>query len=143
MGFCFADPVYVLEFEDEAGLVGLEVKARAQNLGTFLDMTALATIGDTPTGEDIAKMHALLDGFADVLESWNVERPGPDGEMVPVPPTVEGLRSLKFGDVFKIITAWIKVTAGVPGPLGEASSGGAPSEVPLPPMAPLSTSRAS
>jgi hypothetical protein len=137
VGFEFSDPTFVLEFED-GSLEGLEVKAKSQTLGAFLDMTALAAIGSNPTPQDMANVGKLLEGFAEVLVDWNVEIGGKRVE-----PDLDGLRRLKFADVFKMISAWIKVTASAPGPLGETSSGGSPSEVLLPPMAPLSTSLAS
>lgn len=137
MGFEFDDPTYVLEFED-GRLEGLEVKAKAQTLGNFLDMTALAAMGDNPSSADMVKVGELLAGFAEVLVEWNVQVKGED-----VPATLDGLRRLKFQDAFKIITAWIKATAGVSAPLEDGSNAGGPSVVPLPPMAPLSTSQAS
>lgn len=145
MGYRPGRTTYLLDFSDVPELAPadgedpLEVRARSAPLGTFLDMTALASIGSNPTPADIAKVGDLLLGFATVLKEWNVE----DDDGQPVPPTEQGLRSLEFPFVFRIIAAWIKATAGVAAPLGPASSGGEPSEVPLPPMAPLSTSPAS
>jgi hypothetical protein len=137
VGFEFADPTYVLEFED-GSLEGLEVKAKAQTLGAFLDMVALSGIGNNPTPEQMSKVGQLLEGFAEVLTEWNVEIGGKS-----IPADLAGLRRLKFADAFKIINAWIKATAGVSDPLGGTSTGGSPSVVPLPPMEPLSESRAS
>lgn len=137
MGFEFTDPTYVLEFED-GSLQGLEVKAKAQTLGAFLDMVALSGIGDNPTPQQMSKVGQLLEGFAEVLVEWNVQIGGED-----LPPNLEGLRRLKFADAFKIINAWIKATAGVSDPLDATSTSGSLSEAQLPPMAPLSESRAS
>jgi hypothetical protein len=137
VGFEFSDPTFVLEFED-GSLDGLEVKAKAQTLGAFLDMTALAAIGSDPSPKDMANVGKLLEGFAEVLVDWNVEIGGKCVSSRPGRVAAAEVRG-RVQDDF----AWIKVTASAPGPLGETSSGGSPSEVLLPPMAPLSTSLAS
>jgi len=139
VGFTPKRHVYVLEFDDP-GLDGLEVRAVSADLGTFLELTALAEIGDNPSTQDIGKIGELLVGFAKVLRDWNVT----DDDGQPVPATAEGLKSLEFGFVFGIIAAWIKATAGVAAPLASASSGGGPSaELSTLPVEPLSASLAS
>ena len=122
MGFTPKRHVYVLEFDDP-DLDGLEVRAVSADLGTFLELTALAEIGDNPSAADIGKVGDLLVGFAKVLRSWNVT----DDAGQDVPATVDGLKSLEFPFVFAIVAAWIKATAGVATPLASGSSGGGPS----------------
>lgn len=139
MGYTPKRHVYVLEFDDP-DLDGLEVRAVSADLGTFLELTALAEIGDNPSAADIGKIGQLLVGFAKVLREWNVT----DDAGRDVPATAEGLKSLEFGFVFGIIAAWIKATAGVAAPLANASSGGGQSaELSTLPMEPLSASLAS
>lgn len=122
MGYTPNRHVYVLEFDDPQ-YEGLEVRAVSADLGTFLDLTALAEIGDDPSPADIGRVGELLSGFAKVLRSWNVL----DDQGNDVPPSVDGLKSLEFGFCFAIIAAWIKATAGVAAPLARRSNAGGPS----------------
>lgn len=122
MGYTPKRHVYVLDFDDPQ-YEGLEVRAVSADLGTFLELTSLAEIGDNPSMQDIGKVGDLLIGFAKVLRGWNVT----DDQGDPVPPTVDGLRSLEFGFCFAIVAAWIRATAGVAAPLAPGSNGGGPS----------------
>lgn len=149
MGYRPKSVVYALDFED-GDHAGLEVCARGVALGTFLDLTSLASsagesLGDTSLTPQQAKASVdaigkLLAGFADVLVSWNVEHPT-TGE--PLPPTLDGLRSLDFPFVFVMIKAWMGAAAGVSAPLGQPSSGGRQSAEASIPMVPRSVSQAS
>lgn len=149
MGYVPKRATYVLEFDTDDELAGLEVKARGVDLGTFLDLTAMADLStqvaegkNVGQGESMRAIRAvgdLLTGFAAVLVSWNVETEAG----VPVPADIDGLRSQAFPFVFKIIRAWMSAAAGVSDPLVEPSSSGAPSPVGSLPMEPLSPSLAS
>lgn len=139
MGFTPNRTTYLLDFSDIPELDGLEVRARAAALGTFLDMTALAAIGSNPSADDVSSVGDLLTGFAGVLKSWNLE----DDDGVAIPATLDGLRALEFPFVFQIIRAWIQATAGVAAPLAPTSNGGGPALAASLQMEPLSGSRAS
>lgn len=144
MGFTPNRTTYRLDFSDvEEATLGsgdaLEVRARSAEMGTFLDMTALAAIGSDPKPEDAAKVGELMAGFAKVLKSWNIT----DEDESPVPATLAGLRTLEFPFVMQMVRAWIQATAGVAAPLAPTSSGGAAALVASLPMEPSSESRAS
>lgn len=138
MGFKPQRRIYVLEFEKEE-LNGLEVRARSVPLGQYLDIVEIAEVAgpdgvDNLTPEQTMKMVGavgnLLESFADVLVSWNVE----DEDGAPVPANLDGLRSQEFPFVMEIIQAWVGAVAGASDPLGPESSGGAPSVVASIPM---------
>ena len=132
--------VYRLRFEDEE-LEGLVVKVRSTSVGGLLEFMGFLAMGtdDEPTAEDVAKVAALFEGFAEVLVEWNVE--GEDGQ--PVPATLEGVRTQDADFVMDIMRVWFQAVTQPPAPLPATSSAGGPSAVPPLPMEPLSPSRAS
>jgi hypothetical protein len=65
----------------------------------------------------------MLELFAEKLVSWNAE----DEEGIPVPATMDGIRSQDLDLSLKIIDAWTDAIAGVSVPLPETSSAGQPS----------------
>ncbi len=150
MGFTTKRKVYVLDF------AGLEVRARSTTLGRMLDMgdmvdaagddldvDALAAMPAAAqkklVGERMAGMRRIIDDFAAVLVSWNLE----DDDGRPIPATTEGLRTLDPGELMTIIRTWQRVVADAPAPLPGPSSSGAPSLEGSLPMEALSPSLAS
>lgn len=149
MGFTPKGKVYVLDFEGDPELDGLEVKCRSAPISAMLAMgelleSATSIEGGDPNDPAVAvrqlqAMRPLLAAYADVLVEWNLELdPG-----TPVPATFEGLCRLDAGQVMRIIAAWQKAVSDVPAPLPEPSSSGAPSLAASLPMEPLSPSLAS
>lgn len=128
MGYRPQRKVYVLDFGEK--YQGLEVKVRAGTLGQMLALQRLS-------GEDLTadQLDGLFAGFAELLKEWNVEDPD-SGE--PVPPTVDGLKSLPPDLAQDIIATASQVLAGVPDPLPEGSADGRPSVVASLPTVPLS-----
>lgn len=139
-GFTPKRKVYILDFEG-SDLHGLEVKARTAPLGEFMRLGMLAdAVEDAKSAAaEMEAIDALLMLFDAVLLSWNLL--DDDGE--PVPPTVDGLKTLEVQHVMAIFLAWQKEVAAVPAPLPVASRGGLPSEVLSMPMETALPSRAS
>jgi hypothetical protein len=122
-GFKRPGKVYKLVFTDD--LDGLEVKARSMSTGALLDMAPLLDLklSATPTAEEMEGIRDLLERFAEVLVSWNLE----DDDDQPVPADIDGLLAQDLDFVMTIITAWADAVSGVPAPLPQTSPGGEPS----------------
>lgn len=160
MGFTPNGKIYVLDFEGDSELDGLEVRCRSVPIGAMLamgDMLEAATqsldvdapADETPAArqiretraatEQVRSMRPLLEAYASVLVSWNLElTPG-----VPTPATFDGLVQLDPAQVMRVITAWQRAVSDVPAPLPGPSSSGSPSPALSLPMEPLSPSLAS
>jgi hypothetical protein len=117
---------YKLVFTDDE-FDGLEVVARSASVATYERIAGLATreYGSVPTADDLEEIAALLEAFAAVLVSWNLEEPTGKGDKVrPVPATLAGLKAQDLPFVQAIILAWMNAVAGVSVPLDDASSSG-------------------
>lgn len=131
--------VYKLRFEDE-DMDGLVVRVRSTSVGSLLVVAGFITIDPDNLGpQDLAKLHELFAMLASALVEWNVE----DDDGVPVPATLDGIKSQDADFVMVIVRAWFEAISGVPAPLGPPSSGGGPSLAPSIPMEPLSASQGS
>lgn len=132
MGYRPQRKVYVLDFGER--YQGLEVKVRAGTLGQLLGLQRLS-------GEDLTpdQLDELFGGFAVLLKEWNIE----DDDGLPVPTSVDGLKSLPPDLANDIIATAARVLGGVPDPLPEGSADGAPSAVASLPTEPLSSSLSS
>jgi hypothetical protein len=111
----------------QGDLDGLVITAHSVSMDTFLEFEELSNrYFDGKTGKDeeasmaIQSLRRMLDMFADVLVSWNLE--DEDGE--PVPATREELGREDPGFVFDVIVKWMEAVAGVSAPLSETSSSG-------------------
>ncbi|GAA2209314.1 hypothetical protein GCM10009850_047720 [Nonomuraea monospora] len=124
MGYKRPAKIYKLVFAED-DMAGLEVKARSMSTGDLLDMAPLLDLklSASPTAEEMESIAELLERFADVLVSWNLE----DEDDQPVPATLEGLLDQDIDFVMRIIMAWADAVSGVPAPLPEPSPGGEPS----------------
>lgn len=136
-GYKVKRKTFVLDFTGTE-YEGLEVRTRSASMDVMIGLVRMARELD-PANLDPELVNGLLDKFAVLLVSWNLE----DDDDVAVPATREGLGGLDFTLSTAIVLAWVEGVAGVPGPLGRPSTAGLPSEaVPLP-MEPLSPSLAS
>lgn len=100
---------------------GLEVTMGGIPLGDLLDIADLAETASLGEGA-----RELVAKFAGWLESWNVTSGGE-----PVPPTLDGVRSLDAVFAASIIQAWRNSVMSAPPPLPAGSpSGGSSEEVP-------------
>lgn len=126
MGYVRERKNYRLIFTDP-DLDGLEVVAQSASVATYERIAGLATreYGTAPTSADLEEIAALLEAFADVLVSWNLEEPAGKGRLRPVPATLAGLKAQDLPFVQAIILAWMEAVAGVSVPLDDASSSGA------------------
>lgn len=126
MGYVRALKNYRLIFTDPE-LDGLEVVAKSASVATYERIAGLATreYGTVPSAEDLEEIAALLEAFAEVLVSWNLEeRTGKGDKVRPVPATLAGLKAQDLPFVVAIILAWMQAVAGVSTPLDETSGGG-------------------
>ncbi|MFE2911241.1 hypothetical protein [Kitasatospora indigofera] len=120
--FVVKPKAYRLVFKD-AELAGLEVTARSLNTGQFLEFQAARleqARGGVAAEPATQKMLEMLSAS---IISWNAETE----DEVPIPFTMDGLRSLELDFTMAIIDAWTGAINGVSGPLSETSSGGSPS----------------
>jgi hypothetical protein len=128
----------VLTFPEGSKYAGLEVTVDEAPVGLLLDIMenysklAGAEI-DMKTAA--AVFPVLLGGFAVVLEDWNLTRKGE-----PVPPTLEGLRTLGQSLVLAVIGAWLTGKTSADEELGKDSGSGASSQEVLTAAAGLSSS---
>lgn len=139
--------VVALSFADPE-MHGLEVRTRRVTFDTAMDLIEMAEDLDKAGGlGDREQIEKFLLMFADeVLLSWNLdedildEEGNETGEVRPVPPTLEGLKSQDVAFVMEIFQSWQTEVVGVAAPLGATSPAGPPSEAPPLPMEPLSPS---
>ena len=96
MGFEPQETLYKLTWEDPS-MAGLEVTVREPSIGQMLSMSDMPASGATV---DTEKVRAVFRVFAELLESWNVERKGQ-----PVPADYEGVVSQSPAFITKIIAA--------------------------------------
>lgn len=136
--------VYRLRFEDEE-LDGLVVKVRSTSVGGLLEFMGFLTMAtdDDISAEDVGRVTALFERFAEVLEEWNVLYAEGPNKGQPVPPDLEGVRTQDADFVMDIMRIWFQAVTQPPAPLPATSSAGGPSAAPPLPMEPLSPSRAS
>lgn len=122
MGYLPEETVYRLKFE---GRPGLEVDTVSVPTGVLMKMIALAdrAKNDQSMQENVEVVQMLFGGFADALVGWNLQARR-NGEVVDVPPTVEGMNTQPLGLVMEIIMAWFQEVAGVSAPLESGSNGG-------------------
>lgn len=126
MGYVAKEKTYRLRFADseygnpEEG-DPLEVVVRSATIGELVEITQLAEAADNKSiSEQVAAFDTILRAFADHLVSWNIERAG-----VPVPATLEGLRSLEDVKLASVlIEQWQKAIGGVAPPLPQTPLGG-------------------
>jgi hypothetical protein len=130
MGFEPPETLYKLTWEDPA-MAGLEVTVREPSIDQLLSMDAVGDGGGKDMDTD--KIRAAFRIFADLLESWNVQRKGE-----PVPATYEGVISQNPRFVMKIISAMGSEFAKPDPTLPTGSSGGgsAPPSIPMLPVSP-------
>lgn len=120
---------YRLRFEGTQ-LDGLVVLVKSVPVGTMLQMAEMAALVDGFTPEDIGTLGMMFEILADAIVEWNLV----DDDDQPVAPDMAGVRSLDMDEAMLLIQKWMEYTVGVPGPLGQGSTAGAPSGVASIPM---------
>lgn len=131
------------EVETDARLIfpdgkyeGAEVFARISlSIGEYFDVLA---VRNAEIEEPRRYAEDMMRTFAPYLVSWNLTK---NGE--PVPCDFDGLWSIDRELAKQMCIAWQRAVEGLPGPLGQPSSGGRPSAELSMPMEPLSESQAS
>lgn len=114
MGFERKKKQFKLKFPDP-DMEGLVVLASSPSMDTFVAISNMA--GQQAT---TAELNQMLEMFCDSLVEWNLEEKG-----VPVPATIEGLRTQDPEFCLDIIDAWMDAVQGVPdAPLGTPSQDG-------------------
>lgn len=113
---------------------GLQVSIRGLNTGQYMDLFEAKTEAETG-----GETNRLLTIMASRLVSWNVE----DDDDMPVPATLDGIKTQDLDFNLAIVNAWTTAMAGVPVPLEQPSTGGESSLEASIPMDVLSPSLAS
>jgi len=127
-----------LKLSFSGALEGLEVTVDEPPLGLLMDiMERYEKLAGTDLDVKSAApvLREMLAAFAGVLEDWNIKRKG-----VPVPATLEGLRTLGPKLVMEIIGKWLEQATQAPPELGKDSPSGGTSPEELAAMAALSSS---
>lgn len=123
MGFKAKATILKLKFVDEE-YEGLEIRAKSPSMGTFLEIAELADVDVTSAdAEDVAAVLKLFEHFIDSVKDWNLE----DDDGVPVPKTVDGLKSLDIDFVMDLVGAWMDGLKGLSPGLPQPSGSGQPS----------------
>lgn len=125
MGYVRKKKTFVLKFDDE-DMEGLVVKATTVSTEQLLDLEGnLSQIKKV----DKERVKEILQGFAEVLVSWNLEEE--DG--TPVPCSVAGLMSQDIEFVLAVLYGWVEGVSSVNSPLAKKSSNGVkpPTEDPM------------
>ncbi len=146
MGYKRQRKIHVLRFAEDTGdLEGLEVRVYSLSVGQLLDMSRLTDAANRST-EDSER---LFTDFAAALISWNLEDEaglddeGVSNEPVPVPATLDGVRSCDLDFILRIVKAWMDAIAKVPDPLTSPSGSGPrfpEGSLPMEPLSPNQTS---
>lgn len=138
MGFEVSTTGSDLKFPEGSRYHGLKVRLDEAPIGMVTDVMegySKFTSGNV-TPEEAAKLvTALTESFASVLEEWNATRKG-----VPVPATLEGVRSLGTMFVMGVIGAWVTGSVAADDDLGKGSGSGGTSPEALAAMAAASSS---
>lgn len=135
-GFDLATTGHVLTFEGTP-YEGLEVTVDEAPLGLLL---AIMQDYSKITGEDLdlegaaGVLTSLMEAFAGVLEGWNLKRKGK-----PVPPTLDGLRTVGSNFFLAVVGAWLTGNVEADEDLGKGSGSGGTSEEERAAMAALSS----
>lgn len=128
MGFQHKPARINVAFEPGHDLHGLEVVLRKLTLGEYLDITGIGEVRLNHIGDQLKAM-------GDKLISWNLE----DDQGQPVPATPEAVLGQDKDLMVTILEAWLDGINGVPAPLDQSSTGGAPSLEASIPMETLSS----
>ncbi|WP_204039818.1 hypothetical protein [Acrocarpospora phusangensis] len=112
MGFVRANEL-TIDFDEDHELHGLEVKIRRLSVEEFVEVEKVL---------DGPGLLPKIDVFAQLLISWNNERP--DGSAIPA--NAEGLRSMDLQFATMLMNGFTRVVTGAPRPLAASSRPGGP-----------------
>ncbi|MFZ3473086.1 hypothetical protein ACODT3_10870 [Streptomyces sp. 4.24] len=132
MGYKPKRKIYHLDFEG-TDFEGLQVSIRGLNTGQYLDL--FEAKAEAEAGGETSRLLTIM---ASRLVAWNVED---DGDM-PVPATLDGIKTQDLDFNLAIVNSWTTAMAGVPAPLAPSSPAGEPSLVESIPVDILSPSLA-
>lgn len=117
MGFEVPETLYVLQFEQYAGI---EVKCKAVAIGVLLSVAEQAELLKAGGASSFNDVKELLQVFLDSLDSWNLDRKG-----VAIPANKEGFLGLEMKFAMDILGAWSDAMGGdVDDPLEQGSTNG-------------------
>lgn len=133
MGYKPKRKIYHLDFAG-TDFEGLNVSIRGLNTGQYMDLFQAKA-----EAEAGGETNNLLTIMASRLVAWNVEA---DDDM-PVPATLDGIKTQDLDLNLAIVNAWTTAMAGVPAPLEQPSTSGESFPEESIPMAALSPSLAS
>jgi hypothetical protein len=124
-------PRKVYRIRAKSGLYeGLDVSMYGVPLGRFVELATLSDGGeggDDNALEEFKRITEIFEGLAAALVEWNIHLPDADGNMAPVPPTLEGVYQLDFELAMWIFEEWLGAMGGTgpldaPKPNAEANS---------------------
>lgn len=130
--------VYRLRFEDYPDA---EIRVRSVSLATLMGVAEqMPDLGDLGSLSPDVQRKVLTDTyqvFIDSVIDWNLEVAGPDGELQPVPVTLEAAMALPDPTFLRFaVEQWRDLQVKVPDPLPTPSGSGATSPEGSIPMAP-------
>lgn len=116
-------PLIKLTFDESTGdMAGFEATLRRLSIGDMRNATALATMADNATEEQVAeRLERVISVVAKGLVSWNLE----DENGVPVPATHAGVEAQDIGLLRDLVNQWIESMTAVSRPLSKPSKDGA------------------
>lgn len=136
MGFKAKATILKLKFVDEE-YEGLEIRAKSPSMGSFLEIAEIADVDvGSADAEEVAAVLKLFEHFIGSVVDWNLE----DDDGVPIPKTVDGLKTLDIDFVMDIVGAWMDGVKGLSPGLPQPSGSGPPSPEASIPMEALSPS---
>ena len=119
MGFLAPSDVFPITFTHPS-LEGLEVWMSRPSVDAISDMMMLGNLNrQSMTLEDAKTLKRVFDAFTQSLKRWNVqtqvldEKGTATGEVMDVPPTVEGVRSIDGNFLLRIILGWVETVTGI------------------------------
>ncbi|MFD5564531.1 hypothetical protein [Kitasatospora griseola] len=122
MGYKPKKKGYRLRFEDP-DMDGLVVDVRGLKTGPYLEFQAARATREAGGTAAQGATELMLQMFADAIIEWNLD--GDDDQ--PLPPTMDGLKTLDLDFTMDIINAWMDAINGVSAPLPQTSTDGSTS----------------
>ncbi|HEY9657031.1 MAG TPA: hypothetical protein V6C65_01105 [Allocoleopsis sp.] len=160
MAFVRERSVHNIKFGPDHKFAGLEMKTKSASVAYFANLAKLLTkIGQLSkdTGghveadqEGMAVLDLMVTLFQEVLAefstklvSWNYQEEDDNGEIIDIPPTLEGLKEIDDAFMMELIGEWMEHIGGVNTDLKDNSTSGGISQGLSIPMEALSSNQQS
>ena len=127
-GYRVQSTIYNLTF---AKFEGLEISIKGLTTGQMMEMWDAKAASKSDSEVTVSKgTNDMFEMFVDALKEWNLE----DEEGVPVPKTMDGIKSLDLPFVLSLCEGWTTALAGTGEELGKDLPSGNKSQEELIPM---------